>query len=353
MVDHASSSRPGAFVGDWKMDALVLGGLVFICTLGMVLIGRPAAPYFSDVNLQATIKAPDVSPMPEQRPETSENYSAPAPASRTIQFPAPASTYSAPTLPRIVERTWGAIEPSSKSAASGEAFITLLGDGLNPDMFRAARTNEEAGFHGGQWDARNVESNAAGTRLILSKKNGLGRYSMGEMKTRQDFGYGRYEAIMRPASGSGTVSSFFTYTGPHRNMPHDEIDIEFLGADTTRVHFNYFKNGKRGTPVTYDLPFDAAEAEHLYVFEWYPDKIIWLIDGETYHITELGDAFIPSHAGQIYVNLWTGVKRMQDWHGKPDFGDETTASYSCISFTPLGETSRSCSSFYRPNGSNE
>ena len=34
------------------------------------------------------------------------------------------------------------------------------------------------------------------------------------------------------------------YTGPSEGKPWDEIDIEFLGKDTTKVQFNYFTHGR-------------------------------------------------------------------------------------------------------------
>ena len=41
---------------------------------------------------------------------------------------------------------------------------------------------------------------------------------------------------MQPGRGSGLVTALFTYTGPYAGDPHDEIDIEFLGKDLTKIH---------------------------------------------------------------------------------------------------------------------
>ena len=68
-------------------------------------------------------------------------------------------------------------------------------------------------------------------------------YKSGEYRTTQFFGYGYYEVRMKATKNIGVVSSFFTYTGPSDNNPWDEIDIEFLGKDTTKVQFNWYKNG--------------------------------------------------------------------------------------------------------------
>jgi hypothetical protein len=58
----------------------------------------------------------------------------------------------------------------------------------------------------------------------------------------------------------------------HRNGPRQEIDIEFLGRDTTRMFVNVFYDpgipgtkleyGYRGTPTVIDLGFDASKTFH-------------------------------------------------------------------------------------------
>lgn len=71
----------------------------------------------------------------------------------------------------------------------------------------------------------------------------------------------------------------------HRNGPRQEIDIEFLGRDTTKMLVNVFYNpghegtkleyGYRGTPTEISLGFDAAEDFHLYEINWQPEGVEW------------------------------------------------------------------------------
>ncbi len=96
-------------------------------------------------------------------------------------------------------------------------------------------------------------------------------YSGAEYRTNEFYGYGYYETSMQAIKNDGVVSSFFTYTGPSDNNPWDEIDIEVLGKDTTKVQFNYYKDGKGGHEFMYDLGFDASEGYHTYGFDWQPD----------------------------------------------------------------------------------
>lgn len=268
-----------------------------------------------------------VAPAAQASPKDATSLPAtPAPSpSRAVAIPAKAR----PTLP------------------SAPGFITLLGDTLNDAFFYRSEYANPTGHYGGDWSRDNIGQSAEGAGLEVRRHpSRSGPYTGGEMKTLRTYGYGRYEVVMRPAKGSGLVSSFFTYTGAYDGNPHDEIDIEFLGLDTSRIHFNYFRNGKTGASATFDLPFDAAEADHLYAFDWAPEGITWYVDGEPYYKTIDGDAFLPTTPGSIVFNAWTGKPFMSAWHGKPTFESGASAHYSCVSFSPMGEQSRACSDLF-------
>ena len=110
-------------------------------------------------------------------------------------------------------------------------------------------------------------------------------YSGGEFRTDKYYHYGYYETSMQAIKNDGVVSSFFTYTGPSdvingKENPWDEIDIEILGKDTTKVQLNYYRNGQGGHEKMIDLGFDASEGYHTYGFDWQPGKITWYVDGK-------------------------------------------------------------------------
>ena len=159
-------------------------------------------------------------------------------------------------------------------------------------------------------------------------------YSGAEYRTNDFFGYGYYETSMQAIKNDGIVSSFFTYTGPSDENPWDEIDIEILGKDTTKVQLNYYKNGQGGHEFMYDLGFDASEGFHTYGFDWQPDHITWYVDGKEVH-TMRGD--MPNTPGKIMMNAWCG-KGVDTWL-KP-FNDENlplTAEYQWVKYTPFAE----------------
>ncbi|MGR3465001.1 family 16 glycosylhydrolase [Limimaricola sp.] len=164
-----------------------------------------------------------------------------------------------------------------------------------------------------------------------------------EVQRRERTHYGRYEVVMTAARGDGVISSFFTYTGPWFDDPHDEIDFEFLGRDTTKVWAMAFADGQKLSGRWIDLGFDAAEAPHLYAFEWHPDRIVWYVDGkEILRITE-ADGPLPQTPGKIYANIWAGGKAQRNWSGEAPIWTRAAASYDCMSYRPFGVDAPQCS----------
>jgi len=135
------------------------------------------------------------------------------------------------------------------------------------------------------------------------------QYSGGEFRTNNFYHYGYYETSMQAIKNDGVVSSFFTYTGPSDNNPWDEIDIEILGKDTTKVQLNYYTDGVGKHEYMYDLGFDSSEAFHTYGFDWQPDHITWYVDGKAVYTAYQN---IPKTPGKIMMNAWPG-RTVDDW----------------------------------------
>nr|WP_281248947.1 family 16 glycosylhydrolase [Bacillus alkalicellulosilyticus] len=189
------------------------------------------------------------------------------------------------------------------------------------------------------WYPEQVTFSDGKMKLQIDKEDdeeAVPEYKAGELRTNQFYQYGLFEVNMKPAKSTGTVSSFFTYTGPWDwdNDPWDEIDIEFLGKDTTRVQFNYFTNGVGNNEHYHDLGFDASESFNTYAFEWRPDSISWYVNGElVYTATEN----IPQTPQKIMMNLWPGIG-VDAWTGVFD-GEDTpvVTEYDWVRYTPLEE----------------
>lgn len=179
------------------------------------------------------------------------------------------------------------------------------------------------------WYAKNaVIKNNVLNLTIDQDTTGKYNYSGAEYRTTDFYSYGYYETSMKAIKNNGVVSSFFTYTGPSDNNPWDEIDIEVLGKDTTKVQFNYYTNGTGNHEYMYDLGFDASEDFHTYGFDWQPDSITWYVDGkEAYKAT----SSIPSTPGKIMMNVWPGTG-VDSWLNAYDGNTPLTAQYEWVTY---------------------
>ena len=159
------------------------------------------------------------------------------------------------------------------------------------------------------------------------------QYSGGEFRTNDFYHYGYYETSMQAMKNDGVVSSFFTYTGPTdivngQKNPWDEIDIEILGKDTTKVQLNYYTNGVGKHEKMIDLGFDSSLEYHTYGFDWQPNYIAWYIDGkEVYRATDN----IPKTPGKIMMNAWPGLT-VDDWLNHYDGKTPLVARYQWVTY---------------------
>nr|WP_070958760.1 family 16 glycosylhydrolase [Hyphomonas sp. Mor2] len=208
------------------------------------------------------------------------------------------------------------------------------------------RNDQPGAYYGGPWLLENIIQQH--DRLILRVNASVDGAppTMAEMRTREKYGYGRYEVIMRPSGESGVVSTFFTYTGPWDGDPKDEIDIEFVGKRPTIAEYNYWKNGQTGEYSREPLGFDYSERLNLFAFEWHPDEIIWFVNGEEHYRSPRDASQIPTHPGNIYLSAWTGRPGMYPWTGPPEFGESAQAEYACVSYVPFESDSYSCADLW-------
>ncbi len=244
-------------------------------------------------------------------------------------------TSSAPETTAATTATTTAAEtaaPESAVAADGSMYA-LLSEGM-PSFFEASDGWSNGSMFNVTWRADNVTFKDGNMQLVIDKeavpKKGV-PYSGGEFRSKDFYGYGLYEVSMKAIKNDGVVSSFFTYTGPSDNNPWDEIDVEILGKDTTKVQFNYFTDSRGGHEYMHELGFDAAEGFHTYGFEWLEDSITWYVDGVEVHKAEKK---LPTTPGKIMMNAWCGID-VDGWlNAFVDTNCPLTAEYEWVRFTP-------------------
>ena len=222
--------------------------------------------------------------------------------------------------------------------AAGGGFVDNL-DGFNSARWAKADGYSNGSMFNAGWRADHVWHSGGVMGLNLNTTpcpNGCSGkpYASGEYRTTDVYSYGRYEVRMKAAAGgAGTVSSFFTYTGPSDGQPWDEIDVEILGKNTWQMQTNYFTNGVGGHESVINLGFDAAAGYHNYAFEWWNGGTInWFVDGRLVKQENGSRGRLPTHAGRIMMNLWPGTG-VDSWLGQFRYSGQRTATYDWVKYT--------------------
>ena len=179
------------------------------------------------------------------------------------------------------------------------------------------------------WYASQTAFRNGALELTIDRDNtGKYNYAGAEYRTNDFYGFGYYETSMQAIKNNGVVSSFFTYTGESDGNPWDEIDIEILGKDTTKVQFNYYTNGQGKHEFMYDLGFDASQGFHTYGFDWQRDHITWYVDGKAVYTANQN---IPQTPGKIMMNAWPG-RGVDEWLAHYDGRTPLTARYQWVTY---------------------
>ena len=125
-------------------------------------------------------------------------------------------------------------------------------------------------------------------------------YSGAELYSKETWMYGKFEARMQMAAGSGTVSSMFLYHNDSYlggNEPWVEVDIEILGQNPSSFQSNIItgygpteKQPNRKITSEQHHPINPASnaSFHTYGLEWTPNYVAWTLDGQVVRKTVKG-----------------------------------------------------------------
>ena len=124
-----------------------------------------------------------------------------------------------------------------------------------------------------------VAAAAAALTTNVSAKD----FSGAELYTLEEVQYGKFEARMKMAAASGTVSSMFLYQNGSEiadGRPWVEVDIEVLGKNPNSFQSNII-TGKAGSQITSEkhhaVSPAADQAFHTYGLEWTPNYVRWTV----------------------------------------------------------------------------
>lgn len=231
-----------------------------------------------------------------------------------------------------------ALAASSPVAAQNQPapFIDTLAV-IDENRWRVADGWSNGAWTANDWRASQIRQTGNGIEITLGRsRGGDKRFSSGELQSEDVYRYGYFETRMQVPRGSGLVTGFFTYTRDGAENTWDEIDIEILGRDTRSIQFTYFRRGARHI-TTVPLPFDAADAQHSYGFEWTPRAIRWYVDGRLLHEETGSDGPLPQATQRLYLHLWN-TETLDEWLGPIlPWEGPWRLNVSCIAYAPSYE----------------
>lgn len=141
-------------------------------------------------------------------------------------------------------------------------------------------------------------------------------FSGAELYTLDEYQYGKYEARMKMAAISGTVSSMFLYQNGSEQASAErwvEVDIEVLGKNPSSFQSNII-TGKAGKQVTSEEHHTVSPAAdqgfHTYGIEWTPKYVRWTVDGVEVRKTETG---VNDNKNQVANLIGTQGLRFNLW----------------------------------------
>ena len=169
---------------------------------------------------------------------------------------------------------------------------------------------------------------SAGTLAVMTMAASLNAkdFSGAELYTNEEFSYGKFEARMKMAAASGTVSSMFLYQNGSEQASAErwvEVDIEVLGKEPEKFQSNII-TGRAGAQKTSEKKHAVSPAAdqgfHTYGLEWTPDYVRWTLDGQEVRKTSKGENKnqVENLIGTqgLRFNLWSSESA--DWVGQFD-----------------------------------
>ena len=159
---------------------------------------------------------------------------------------------------------------------------------------------------------------SAGTLAVMTMAASLNAkdFSGAELYTNEEFSYGKFEARMKMAAASGTVSSMFLYQNGSEQASAErwvEVDIEVLGKSPNSFQSNII-TGRAGAQKTSEKHHTvnpaADQGFHTYGIEWTPNYVRWTVDGNEVRKTEKG---VNDPSNQVANLIGTQGLRFNIW----------------------------------------
>ena len=175
----------------------------------------------------------------------------------------------------------------------------------------------------------NSHLDGQGHLVIQALQLAPGKFTSARLKTQGKFAfeYGRVEARIRIPDGQGIWPAFWMLGADTRRNGWPacgEIDVmENIGREPDTVHGTIHGPGYSGAKAIGKL-FQIAGGRfsadyHVYAVEWSPERIDFLVDGQSYHTVTpaalpAGAKWVFDHPFFLILNVAVGGA----WPGNPD-----------------------------------
>jgi len=178
-----------------------------------------------------------------------------------------------------------------------------------------------------QFSTQNAVANSGILSIQLTPEatDTLKPYRGVELRSRKTITYGKVEAKVRFAKGSGVVSGLVLIYTPYPADDWNEIDIEHLGKSSNSVQLNcqVYTGPAPQLPVTQSVPptqdpmiadlmLDTEADFHVYAMEWTPSDVRFTVDGKLLR-TWTKDIARMKLAQNVLFTIW--ASNAANWAG--------------------------------------
>jgi endo-1,3-1,4-beta-glycanase ExoK len=162
---------------------------------------------------------------------------------------------------------------------------------------------------GGQFKPDHVDISTGMLRLIVTQDGTTAGSIGGEVQSRQSFGYGRYDFVVRASSTSATpdgtgssVSGQITGCFNFVNDSETEIDApEIEGQNPLLLQFTNWRTTSENEHSVWPVSWPPEAGFHKYSFIWNVDRIDFLVDDM---LVSTHTQYVPSAPAYIMFNHW-------------------------------------------------
>jgi beta-glucanase (GH16 family) len=163
----------------------------------------------------------------------------------------------------------------------------------------------------------NAALDGRGNLAITASRSGDG-YASARLVTKGklEVEHGRIEACVRVPRGGGLWPAVWALGTDIDERPWPacgEIDVmEHVCREPRRIFGTIHGpgySGDGGHGAARDLPYDVADAFHVFAVDWEPELLVWSLDGEPYHRATPADVpgpWVFDHPFYLLLNLAVG-----------------------------------------------